>query len=444
MAKPLVAIVGRPNVGKSTFFNRISGSKISIIEDTPGVTRDRIYADGEWLNHSFTMVDTGGIDMNAEDVILSQMRYQAQLAIDSADVILFFTDAQSGLVSEDYAVADILRKTEKPVIVVANKVDNKAAEENMYDFYSLGIGDVMPISAAQGLGIGDLLDAVTDNFPSPEEYEDDETFKIAFVGKPNVGKSSLTNKILGEKRVIVSDIPGTTRDAIDTLFEKNGIKYTLIDTAGLRRKSKIDAKTIERYSAIRTLNAIRRADVVVMMIDAGDGITEQDVKIAGYVDSEGKPCVICVNKWDSIEKDTHTIEKYKKDISIDLTFMAYAETVFISALTGQRIDKLFDACHKAKQNAEKRITTGVLNDCISDAITAVAPPSDKGRRLKIFYATQVSVCPPTFLLFVNDPNLLHFSYLRYLENYLRKTFDFSGTPVKILAREKENNKDDMR
>lgn len=436
MTKPLVAIVGRPNVGKSTFFNRITGTKTAIIEDIPGVTRDRIYADATWLDYSFTLVDTGGIDLNAEDVILKQMREQADIAITSADVILFFCDAKQGLLSEDYEVADMLRKTDKPVITVVNKVDNRKDEENIYDFYALGLGEVFGISAGQGLGLGDLLDAVCENFDAIDEEEDGETFKIAFVGKPNVGKSSLTNKILGHARTIVSDIPGTTRDAIDSYFEKDGVKYTLIDTAGMRKKGRIDDKTIERYSVIRTLGAIRRADVVVVMIDATEGITEQDVKIAGYVDYEGKPSVIAINKWDAVEKDTHTINEYIKKIDTELTFMPYADKVFISAATGQRIDKLFELCAKAKENNEKRITTGLLNDCVREAITAVNPPSDKGRRLKIFYATQVASKPPTFVLFVNDTTLMHFSYKRYLENYFRKTFDFTGTPIRIMERER--------
>lgn len=441
MTKPLVAIVGRPNVGKSTFFNRISGQKIAIIENTPGVTRDRIYADAEWLSHEFVLVDTGGIDLNTEDVIRSQMRAQAQIAIDSADVILYFVDAKEGLVAEDYEVADLLRRTVTPVITVVNKADNKKDEQNVYDFYVLGLGDVMPISAEQGLGIGDLLDAVVAHFGEYETVEEDETFKIAFVGKPNVGKSSLTNKILGENRTIVSDVPGTTRDAIDSYFEKNGQKYTLIDTAGMRKKGRIDDASIERYSVIRALNAVRRADVIVMMIDATEGITEQDVKIAGYVDYEGKPVVIAVNKWDAIEKDTYTSIEFNKKIDVQLDFMPYAKSVYISAKTGQRIDKLFELAKEAKDNNEKRITTGLLNDCIRDAITAVQPPSDKGRRLKIFYATQASVKPPTFILFVNDSELVHFSYKRYLENYLRKTFDFSGTPIRIIVRERNETGD---
>lgn len=436
MTKPLVAIVGRPNVGKSTFFNRISGQKIAIIEDTPGVTRDRIYADAEWLGREFTLIDTGGIDMAAEDVILSQMREQAQIAIDSADVILYFVDAKEGLVAEDINVADMLRRTDKPVITVVNKADNKKEEENAYEFYSLGLGEVFAISSGQGLGLGDLLDAVIAHFGKYDTAEEDERLKIAFVGKPNVGKSSLTNKILGENRTIVSDIPGTTRDAIDSFFEKNGEKYTLIDTAGMRKKGRIDDASIERYSVIRTLGAIRRADVVVLMLDATEGVTEQDVKIAGYIDYEGQPCVIAVNKWDAVEKDTHTMNRFNKELDEQFQFMPYAKRIYLSAKTGQRIDKMFDLVKEAKANSGKRITTGILNDCVREAITAVPPPTDKGRRLKIFYATQASVNPPTFILFVNDMELVHFSYKRYLENYFRKTFDFSGTPIRIVARER--------
>ncbi len=436
MTKPLVAIVGRPNVGKSTFFNRITGQKTAIIEDTPGVTRDRIYGDAEWLGREFTLVDTGGIDLEAEDEILSQMREQAGIAIESSDVILYFVDAKQGIIPEDYEVADMLRRADRPVVTVVNKADNPKDELSSYDFYALGLGDVMSISAGQGLGIGDLLDAVIAHFGEYEADEGTDALMIAFVGKPNVGKSSLTNKILGEKRTIVSEVPGTTRDAIDTDFEKEGKRYTLIDTAGMRKKGRIEGESIERYSVIRTLGAIRRADVAVMMIDATEGITEQDVKIAGYIDYEGKPCVIAVNKWDAVDKDTHTSLKFNKKIDAQLTFMPYAKRVFVSAKTGQRIEKLFDLVHEAKENAEKRITTGLLNDCIRDAVTAVQPPASKGRRLKIFYATQASVKPPTFILFVNDSELIHFSYKRYLENYLRKTFDFSGTPLRFVVRQR--------
>ncbi len=441
MAKPLVAIVGRPNVGKSTFFNRITGTRLAIIEDTPGVTRDRIYADAEWLNKEFTLIDTGGVDLNTEDVLLKQMRMQAELAIEAAQLILFFVDGKTGITSEDFEVAKMLRKSTKPVIVVVNKTDNKADEQNLYDFYELGIGDVVGISSSQGLGIGDLLDEVIKELGDYEpDAEEEESLKIALAGKPNVGKSSLTNKILGYERVIVSDIPGTTRDAIDSAFERDGVKYMIIDTAGMRKKGRIDDKSIERYSVIRSLGAIRRADIVVVMIDATEGITEQDVKVAGYVDSEGKPCVIAVNKWDAVEKDTYTIEEYNKKIAADLAFMPYAQRIYISAKTGLRVDKLFVMLHEAYENNKRRIPTGVLNDCLQDAITAAEPPSTNGRRLKIYYMTQVAVKPPTFVLFVNDTTLMHFSYQRYLENYLRKTFDFTGTPVKIIIRQRNDEK----
>ncbi len=436
MLKPLVAIVGRPNVGKSTFFNRISGTKLAIIEDTPGVTRDRIYADAEWLNREFTLIDTGGIDLVTEDEILTQMRVQAQIAIESAQLVLFFVDGKTGITAEDFEVASMLRKADKNVIVVVNKIDNKADEANIYDFYELGLGDVIAISSSQGLGLGDLLDEVIEHIDFTQSEEENDTLKIAFVGKPNVGKSSLTNKILGEQRVIVSDIPGTTRDAIDSLITLNGIDYTLIDTAGMRKKGRIEQKSIERYSVIRSLAAVRRADVCVVLIDAIEGITEQDVKVAGYVDEEGKPCLIAVNKWDAIEKNTHTIENYNKKIDTDLTFMPYAKKIYISAKTGQRIEKLFELVHEAYDNSKKRISTGVLNECLQDAITAVEPPSDKGRRLKVFYITQATSAPPTFIIFVNDTTLMHFSYKRYLENFIRKTFDFSGTPIRIIIRER--------
>ncbi len=441
MAKPLVAIVGRPNVGKSTFFNRITGTKLAIIEDTPGVTRDRIYADAEWLNKEFTLVDTGGVDLNTDDVLLKQMRVQVEIAIEAAQLILFLVDGKTGITAEDYEVAKMLRKSKKPVIVVVNKIDNKKDEQNLFDFYELGLGDVVGISSTQGLGLGDLLDDIIGELGEFEtDGEEENSLKIALVGKPNVGKSSLTNKILGYDRAIVSDIPGTTRDAIDSTFERDGKKYTIIDTAGMRKKGRIDDKSIERYSVIRSLGAIRRADVVVVMIDATEGITEQDVKVAGYVDSEGKPCVIAVNKWDAVEKDTYTIEEYNRKIAADLAFMPYAKRIYISAQTGLRIDKLFALLHEAYDNNMRRIPTGVLNDCLQDAVTANAPPSTNGRRLKIFYMTQVTVGPPTFVLFVNEVPLMHFSYQRYLENYLRKTFDFSGTPIKIIIRQRSDEK----
>lgn len=438
MAKPFVAIVGRPNVGKSTFFNKIAGKRISIVEDTPGVTRDRIYADAEWLNYEFTLIDTGGIDPRSSDVILSQMKRQAELALDIADVILFFVDAKQGVVPADYEVADLLRRANKPLITVVNKADTQKDEQNMYDFYALGTDSLFAISAAQGLGIGDLLDEVVSHMDEANDEEQNEVVKIAVVGKPNVGKSSLVNRIIGEQRTIVSNIAGTTRDAIDVPFERNGVEYILIDTAGIRKKARIEDKSIERYSVIRSFAAVRRADAVVVMIDAVEGITEQDVKIAGFVHEEGKPCVVAVNKWDAVDKDTHTIQKYNKNIAADLAFMSYAKTVYISAHTGQRIDKLFEMLSSARENNRRRITTGLLNECISEAVTMVEPPSDKGRRLKIYYATQVASCPPYFVIFVNDGRLMHFSYLRYLENFLRKSFDFSGTPIRITARNKKD------
>jgi GTP-binding protein len=436
MAKPFVAIVGRPNVGKSTFFNRIAGRRISIVEDTPGVTRDRIYADAEWLGHEFTLIDTGGIDPDAEDVILKQMRLQAELAVDIADVILFFVDAKQGALPADHEIADMLRRANKPVITVVNKADTKKDEESIYDFYSLGTDQLFSISSAQGLGLGDLLDAVIADFGEAEQEEDAEIVHIAIVGRPNAGKSSLINTIIGEKRTIVSEIAGTTRDAIDVPFKREGIDFVLIDTAGIRKKARIEDKSIERYSVIRAFAAVRRADAVVVMIDATEGISDQDVKIAGFVHDEGKPCVIAVNKWDAIDKDTYTIQKYDKQIETALAFMSYADKVYISALTGLRLDRLFEALLKAKENSIRRISTGLLNECISEAIQMVEPPSDKGRRLKIYYATQVAVVPPYFVLFVNDSRLIHFSYMRYLENFIRKTFDFSGTPVKLAARNK--------
>ena len=441
MARPLVAIVGRPNVGKSTFFNRMCGKQSAIVEDTPGVTRDRIFGNTEWLNHKFTLIDTGGIEPLSEDIILKQMRRQAELAIEACDVILFFVDAKQGLVSADYQVAELLRKSDKPVIVVVNKVETSEDKDMFYDFYSLGIGELCSISSSQGLGFGDLLDEVVKHFPDEEDAEEEnDVMHIAIVGKPNAGKSSLTNKIIGEERVIVSDIPGTTRDAIDTPFTLDGREYMIIDTAGMRKKGKIDDGSIERYSVIRSLAAVRRADVCIVLIDAKEGITEQDVKIAGYVHEEGKPVIIAVNKWDAVEKDSYTIEKYKKDLACDLAFMDYAPSIYISAKTGQRINKLFSLVDTVYNNSQRRITTGLLNDCLREAVTAVEPPSDRGRRLKIFYITQATCAPPTFVLFINDTKLMHFSYLRYLENYFRKTFDFSGTPIRFIVRQRKEDK----
>lgn len=443
MPKPLVAIVGRPNVGKSTFFNRVTGTKIAITEDTPGVTRDRLYADAEWLTHEFTLIDTGGIDTVTEDSIPRQMRLQAELAIESAQLILFFVDAKTGIMTEDYEIAKLLRRSYKPVIVVVNKVDNKKDEQNLYDFYELGLGEVMGISASAGLGIGDLLDEVIKYLEAdPDTSEDDgAALKIAIVGRPNVGKSSLANRIIGEERSIVSDEAGTTRDALDTDVERSGVLYTIIDTAGMRKKGRIEDKSVERYSVIRSLGAVRRCDVAVVLIDATEGITEQDVKVAGFVKDEGKPCVIAVNKWDAVEKDSYTTLDFDKKIRADLAFMPYASIVYLSAATGQRVTKLFELVHEAYDNSLRRIRTGVLNDALQDAVTAVEPPSDHGRRLKIFYVTQGSVQPPTFILFVNESALLHFSYRRYLENFLRKTFDFSGTPIRMIVRERDEDRD---
>jgi len=438
MAKPFVAIVGRPNVGKSTFFNRIAGRRISIVEDTPGVTRDRIYADAEWLGREFTMIDTGGIDPDAGDGILKQMRLQAELAVDIADVILFFVDAKQGVLPADFEIADMLRRSGKPVITVVNKADTQRDEQSIYDFYALGTDNLFSISSAQGLGLGDLLDAVIADFEPQEQEQEQDTVKIAIVGRPNAGKSSLVNAIIGEQRTIVSEIAGTTRDAIDVPFARDGQDYVLIDTAGIRKKARIENKSIERYSVIRAFAAVRRADAVIVMIDATQGIAEQDVKIAGFVHDEGKSCVIAVNKWDAVEKDTHTINKFDKDIASALAFMSYAQTVYISALKGQRLGRMFDMLLAARDNGRRRITTGLLNECISEALAMVEPPSDKGRRLKIYYVTQVGISPPHFVVFVNDARLMHFSYLRYLENYLRKTFDFMGTPLKLSVRNKSD------
>ncbi len=443
MTSNTVAIVGRPNVGKSTFFNRLCGNRTAIVEDIPGVTRDRIFGDAEWLNYRFTLIDTGGIEPETEDTILVQMRAQAELAIAAADVILFFTDAKEGLVSSDYQVADMLRRADKPVIVVVNKADHERAEAAKYDFYALGIGDVYAISSTQGLGFGDLLDAVAEHFPAPdaeEDTEEDKPLYISIVGKPNVGKSSLTNRILGEERSIVSDIPGTTRDAIDAPLELDGRRYVITDTAGMRKKSRIEDSTVERYSVIRSLMAVRRSDAAVVLIDATEGISEQDVKIAGYVHEEGKPVVIAVNKWDAVEKDSYTIEAHNKAIDSALSFMPYAQRLYISAKTGMRVNKLFSLINSAYENGSRRISTGLLNDCIREAVTAAEPPTDKGKRLKIYYATQVSVLPPTFVLFVNDTTLMHFSYKRYIENYLRKSFEFSGTAIRLLLRERTDEK----
>lgn len=434
MAKPLVAIVGRPNVGKSTLFNRLIGKRISIVEDTPGVTRDRIYGDAEWLEYKFTLIDTGGIEPASEDKIAIQMRRQAELAIETADVILFIVDGRDGMTSADREVGAMLQRCGKPVVLAVNKLDAPKYHEAIYEFYELGLGEPYIVSAGQGIGLGDLLDAVCASFPKADASEEDDRIEIAIVGKPNVGKSSLTNALLGEERVIVSDVPGTTRDAIDTPFEQNGRKYLLIDTAGIRRKRAIEDESIERYSVIRSLAAIRRADVVLFVCDASQGLSEQDVKIAGFVHEEGKPSVMIVNKWDLIEKDTHTMDKFKKDMSVDLAFMNYVPFLFISAKTGQRVHKILELCNEVYAQSTRRISTGTLNDVVNEAVSMSEPPTQNGRRLKLYYATQVAIQPPTFVLFVNDSTLVHFSYERYLENYFRKTFGFSGTPIRILFR----------
>lgn len=439
--KPLVAIVGRPNVGKSTFFNKLSGKRLSIVEDTPGVTRDRLYTDVTWLDYSFTLIDTGGIELKSDDVFYNEMLKQAEVAVDTADVILFFTDARQGMLSADKDVADYLRKRHNNIILVVNKTDSPALEDSIYDFYSLGLGEPMAISALNMTGIGDLLDRIVENFPKAEEEdEDDGTVKIAVVGKPNAGKSSLVNRLLGENRSIVSNIPGTTRDAIDTPIEYEGRNYVLIDTAGIRRKKSIDDGTVERYSVIRSLDAIRRCDVAFIVLDASEGMTEQDVKIAGFVKEQGKSAIVVVNKWDLIEKDTNTSEKFKKRMRTDLAFMDYVDYIFISALTGQRTQKLLKSAAELYDIASKRITTGVLNDTLSDAMQLNEPPAKNGRRIKIKYAAQVSVRPPAFVLFVNDAKLMHFSYKRYLENTFREAFGFKGTPIHLILREKENDK----
>ena len=441
MSKPIVAIVGRPNVGKSTLFNVIAGDSIAIVKDTPGVTRDRIYADCSWLNYNFTLIDTGGIEPDSSDVILSQMRDQAQIAIDTADVIIFLVDVRQGLTDADGKVADMLRRSQKPVVLCVNKVDSfKKMEADVYEFYNLGIGDPIPVSASTHQGVGDLLEAVSDHFKKDgSESDDDDRPRIAIVGRPNVGKSSIVNRLVGEKRVIVSDIAGTTRDAIDTPLKRNGREYILIDTAGLRRKSKIH-EDLERYSIIRTVTAVERADVVVMVIDAAEGVAEQDAKIAGIAHERGKGVIIAVNKWDAVEKDDKTIYKMTEKIKQTLAYMPYAEFVFISAKTGQRLDKLFELIDMIIENQSMRIATGVLNEILAEAVAMQQPPSDKGRRLKIFYMTQISVKPPTFVVFVNDKKLMHYSYTRYIENQIRNAFGFRGTPLRFIIRERKEDK----
>lgn len=434
MANPLIAIVGRPNVGKSTFFNRVAGRKISITEDRPGVTRDRLYADAEWRGKAFSMVDTGGIELRSDDTMWREIKKQAEVAIETAQVILFFVDGKEGLTSSDYDVADMLRKSKKPVVLVVNKID-EYSEEKLFEFYALGLGEPYPVSAEHGTGIGDVLDEAVSWFEKVE-VEEDDSIKIAVVGKPNAGKSSLVNRLLGFERSIVTDIAGTTRDAIDTKFTYCNKNYTIIDTAGIRKKSKVE-DDVEYYSVMRAFDAVRRADVCLLVVDSNDGLTEQDTKIIGYVHEQGKPSVIVMNKWDLIEKDTNTINKFETKLKEDLKFMDYFKSIYISAKTGQRAEKILSLVNEVYENSRFRIPTGTLNDVISDAVRANEPPSYNGRRLKVYYASQVSVAPPTIVLFVNSTNLLHFSYERFLENVLRKSFDFSGTPLKILTREKK-------
>ncbi|HEY9574859.1 MAG TPA: ribosome biogenesis GTPase Der [Lachnospiraceae bacterium] len=438
MSKPIVAIVGRPNVGKSTLFNTLAGENISIVKDTPGVTRDRIYADVNWLNMNFTLIDTGGIEPESSDIILSQMREQAQIAIDTADVIIFLVDVRQGLVDSDAKVADMLRKSQKPVVLVVNKVDNfDKFLVDTYEFYNLGIGDPLPISASSKLGIGDMLDVVTSYFENMKEDDEEENIpKIAIVGKPNVGKSSIINRLLGENRVIVSDVAGTTRDAVDTRIFWKEQEYIFIDTAGLRRKSKIKEE-IERYSIIRTVTAVERADVVILVIDATEGVTDQDTKIAGIAHERGKGVIIAVNKWDAIEKNDKTIYKFTNKVRDFLSYMPYAELMFISAATGQRMNKIFDVIEMVIENQNLRIQTGVLNEIMTEAVALQQPPSDKGKRLKLYYITQVSVKPPTFVIFVNDKQLMHFSYQRYIENRIRDSFGFRGTSLRFIIRERK-------
>ena len=436
--KPVVAIVGRPNVGKSTLFNVLAGERISIVKDTPGVTRDRIYADCSWLDKNFTLIDTGGIEPDSKDIILSQMREQAEIAIETADVIILIVDVRQGMVDSDAKVADMLRRSRKPVVLAVNKVDSfEKFGNDIYEFYNLGIGDPMPISAASRLGLGDLLDEVVKYFPEHDgEDEEDDRPRIAIVGKPNVGKSSIVNRLLGENRVIVSDVAGTTRDAIDTEIVYNGTEYVFIDTAGLRRKNKIKEE-LERYSIIRTVTAVERADVVLVVIDATEGVTEQDAKIAGIAHERGKGVIVVVNKWDAIEKNDKTIYEYTKQIKNTLSYMPYAEYIFISAATGLRVNKLYELIDMVRENQNLRVATGVLNEILSEAVALQQPPSDKGKRLKIYYMTQVSVKPPTFVVFVNDKELMHFSYTRYLENKVREDFGFRGTSLKFIIRERK-------
>ena len=439
MAKPLIAVVGRPNVGKSTFFNKVAGRRISIVEDTPGVTRDRIYADVEWQGRTLTLIDTGGIDIHASDVFFSQMRRQAEIAIETADVICFFTDGRAGLTDEDRDVANLLRRSAKPVILVVNKIDHISQANRVYEFYELGLGDPMAISATNMMGLGDLLQAICDLLPekAPEEDDAQPAMQLAVVGRPNVGKSSLTNRLLGQERSMVSDIAGTTRDAIDTMLTaRDGSRYNIIDTAGIRRKSQVEDESLEKYSVLRAIAAIQRCDVALLLIDARDGVTEQDTKIAGIIHDEGRAAVIVVNKWDAVEKDTNTMETFRKKVYDSLKFMDWAPVIFVSAKSGQRVNTVLETCDKAWAQWTKRIPTGMLNDVLADATADVQPPAQNGHRLKIYYCTQQSVSPPTFIFFVNEEKLMHFAYRRYLENYFRKTFDFCGTPLRFIIREK--------
>ena len=438
MSKPTVAIVGRPNVGKSTFFNYIVGKRISIVQDEPGVTRDRVYADATWKGKTFTLIDTGGIEPESEDIIVSQMRDQANIAIDIADVIIFLTDIKQGVTAADKEISLMLKKSKKPVVLVCNKADNYGkTSDDIYEFYNLGLGDPHPVSSVNAIGIGDVLDAIYEEFPETEKEDEEETIKVAIIGKPNVGKSSLVNQILGENRVIVSDIAGTTRDAIDSNFENEFGKYVFIDTAGIRRKSKVDEQ-IEKYSVMRSLLAVERADVCLLMIDANEGVTEQDKKIAGEAHEAGKASIIVINKWDAYEKDEHSMEKYKKQVYSELAYLSYAPIIFISAKTGQRVNKLFELINQVANQNALRVSTAVLNQVLNEAIAIVQPPTDKGKRLKIYYMTQASTKPPTFVVFVNDKKLFHFSYERYLVNQIRKEFTLTGTPIRIIVREKKD------
>ena len=441
MPKPLVAIVGRPNVGKSTFFNKIAGKRISIVEDTPGVTRDRIYADAEWMGRRFTLIDTGGLDLRSGDVMLSEMRRHAQIAMDTADVICLFCDGRAGMTAEDEEVAAMLRKTRKPILLAVNKIDSQNQNDALYEYYSLGLGDPIAVSSANMLGLGDLLEEIVLRLPPADPDEQDESgevIQLAVVGRPNVGKSSLCNRILAEERTMVSEVPGTTRDAIDTTFEdEDGTMFNIIDTAGMRKKKAVEDESLEKYSVLRAITAIERCDVALLMIDAQEGVTEQDTKIAGLILDAGKAVIVAVNKWDLIEKDTNTMANMEKAILRDLKFMGYVPVLFLSALTGKRVHTVLTKVKEVVENYRRRIPTGVLNEALADAQMSLQPPIQGGRKLKLYYATQQSACPPTFVFFINDKELMHFTYERYLENHLRKSFEFTGTPIRFILREKE-------